>query len=154
MKKTTVIFCLLIAALISSCTQNGGRIGPLFGSWYLESATCDGEPFALPTDGNTYWIFQGKVLVVKFDKEMYESQEHIATWEYATGNDHTLLLDFTHSDDNTAAGHDRYSAPAWMGFVQGEILAVEIEHISGSDMTLEWASPSGEHYRYRFTKTW
>lgn len=154
MKKTAIIFCLLLVAVFASCTQNSGHIGPLFGSWYLESTSCAGLPFALPDDGDTYWNFQGKVLVVKFDRGMYESQEHIATWEYAPGSDRMLLLNFTHSDDTTAPGHDKYSAPAWMGFTQGEILSVEIEHISGSSMTLGWTSPEGLRYTYRFAKTW
>lgn len=154
MKKISYILCILAAAVLAACTQNGGRIGPLFGSWYLESATCDGQPFALPDDGNTYWIFQGKILMVKFDRGLYESQEHIGTWQYAAGSDRLLLLDFSHSDDSTPPGEGLYGAPTWMGFPKGQILAVDIEHISGSGMTLGWTSPEGLRYIYRFSKTW
>lgn len=154
MKKYAIIFCLILAALSAACTQNSGHIGPLFGSWYLESATCGDEPFALPDDGNTYWMFQGRVLIVKFDRGMYESQERIATWQYAAGSERILQVDFTHSDNNTAPGEGQYTAPEWMGFPAGQVLSLDIESISGSAMTLGWTSPEGLRYTYRFAKTW
>ena len=83
--------------MMPCCTQNNGHIGPLFGSWHLESMTCDGEIKPQPEGTDTYWSFQGQVLNVLLVETMYESLFYIATWERE--ND-CLALDFT-----TAAIH-------------------------------------------------
>ena len=44
MRHIAFIPLLIIMLLISGCTQNNGEIDPWFGTWRLESLTCDGEP--------------------------------------------------------------------------------------------------------------
>lgn len=151
MKVLRIILVLLIVAMMPCCTQNNGHIGPLFGSWHLESMTCDGEIKPQPEGTDTYWSFQGQVLNVLLVETMYESLFYIATWERE--ND-CLALDFTHSSESHEPGTGFYRAPYWMGFPENEILRVDIRKLNGSEMILDWTSAEGQKYVYNFKKTW
>lgn len=134
-----------------ACTQNGGDIGPLFGSWHLESMTCDGEPFAQPAGTDTFWNFQGHVVIAILSKGMYETLDFTGTWEQRDG---LLVLDYTHSSDNAAPGTQHYRAPYWMGFPENEVIDLTIIKLDNSTMMLSWTSAQGRKYNYNFKKTW
>lgn len=152
MKVLRYIILPTAIALLPSCTQNNGHIGPLFGSWHLEAMTCDGENIAQPKGTDTYWNFQGAVINVLLVDTMYESFFYIGTWEFES--DDMLALDFTHRSDIAEPGTGFYEAPAWMGFPANEVLRLDVCRLDGSHMTLGWTSDEGKKYTYNFNKTW
>ena len=91
--KKSIFFSLLAICLLtlcSSCTQNGGHIGKLFGRWHLERIEADGV--VLPeSQGGIFLAFQGKVMELLLVKEEHESQEVFASFRE---EDNTIFLDF------------------------------------------------------------
>lgn len=149
--KRRIYILMMLSMLLCGCTQNGGRIGPIFGSWHLEDMRCNGEAFPQPAGTDTYWSFQGNVARVLLVRTMYESEQYDATWQQTAG---MLTLYFNHSCDGTDVGQGHYQAPQWMGFGNAEILDMDIERLTSADLWLRWTSDNGDVFMYKFKKTW
>lgn len=138
-----IAFAVLLPLLLWGCTQNNGHIGPLFGSWHLESMSCDGSPLAQPDGTDTYWKFQGSLVEVILSKGFYETEFYTGIF---TRDGQVLSVSFppTNAPDT----------PQWMGFAPQSPLRLDIERLAGSEMNLKWTSDEGKVYIYNFKKTW
>ena len=88
MKKTLLYMLSAIAVLLSgSCTRNHGDIGPWFGTWHVESITCDGLSIAV--DGDYFFQFQSKVFRVSQVTDHEQTVESFGTWD-DSGNKMTI----------------------------------------------------------------
>ena len=91
---------LLLAATalvtLCGCTHNDGDIGLWFGLWHLDTIEVDGTP-ASDYDGNTYFMFQGKVFCVRNVKESTHTyDESYARWQQS---DDRQAMTITFADD-------------------------------------------------------
>lgn len=145
------IFSVLLLILACGCTQNNGHIGRLFGSWVLESATLNGQPYDMPANTNTYWSFQADIVRVQLEQDRYSYISRMGTFsELPEG---ILRLDFTHSDDNDASGTGQYKAPEWMGFTEQGVFNLLCSCSDGT-LRLTYHRSSEETFVYIFSKTW
>ena len=74
------IFVILLTSLLAACTHNDGDIGPLFGSWQLESIEVDGTVDSSYT-GNVFWGFQSSVIRMAVVNEHHEHVDYWGTWK-------------------------------------------------------------------------
>lgn len=111
MKILSKIFLASIVLLLFGCSHNKGGDTRLWGNWKLISITVNGTEDS-SYNGNYFWQFQADVVqILEVSDEFHESITHIGTWSFSDDNKH-LLLNFTHSDDDTAAGTGAYAPPA------------------------------------------
>ena len=80
MTHTRTILAVLLATVAIACTQNGGHIGRLFGSWVLESATCDGSEMTMPEDTETFWSFQSDLLRVQLADKHHTAENYFGNF--------------------------------------------------------------------------
>ncbi|MFI3240504.1 MAG: lipocalin-like domain-containing protein, partial [Bacteroidales bacterium] len=129
-KLTTNIATLLIISLmsiiISSCTQNDGNIGELFGSWYIESIEIDGVE-SVSYDGNIFFAFQNSVTTMTQVDEYNERTTRYGSWSMT---DDILYL--------TYADTDYLPLPA-TGFTAG-VNACEVIQLTNDTLTLEYTT--------------
>ena len=60
MKKINLFIAITTLALMASCTHNDGDIGPLFGTWHVESIEVDGTLDAT-YQGDLFVMFQSNM---------------------------------------------------------------------------------------------
>ena len=157
-KHIVLIISVLIGLLTTACTQSDGHIGPIFGSWILDSETVDGTAVEVRDETGTFtvWRFQQCVIGVGLCNDAkYSASQSYGNFEL-TDCDKTLQLDFTGQDD--APAHQEggyYWAPYWMGFPKTGKFTLTVDRLNGSKMDLTWNDPeSGKVYQYHFRKTW
>ena len=136
MTHTRTILAVLLATVAIACTQNGGHIGRLFGSWVLESATCDGSEMTMPEDTETFWSFPSDLLRVQLADKHHTAENYF-------GN-------FTELPD----GGGQYAAPQWMGFPATGIFTLRIVSCDSKRMELIWQNKEGQLFVYKFSKAW
>lgn len=92
MKKLTYILLTMCAILLSttSCTQNGGHIGALFGRWTLVRIEADNMEAPEQT-GDIFWAFQGEMFQMQLVTSPHAVQ---TTYGVYTHEDNILTLDF------------------------------------------------------------
>lgn len=152
MKKSLQLIILVIMAAVSAgCTQNGGTIGPLFGTWSLISMTVDGTDAEGFDPENTFWSFQSNIIRVVHTLPDHDYADRMGSW---TATDNGLSLNFTHSDDNTAPGQSVWAAPEWLGFPSSGVFELTYLERPGNRMVLKWVNDRGETYVYSFRKTY
>lgn len=148
MKRTLIYMMAAITLLISSC-QNDGHIGPLFGTWRVDSYTRDGVEVTM--DYATTFSFQNNIVEVnRLLDNLGDYTRGTGTWS-EDGN--YLILDFTHYDSDTPAGTGIYSAPSWLGMTSSEVMKM-VRIIDGRNMTWTWTAPDGAVCVYHLHKTW
>lgn len=138
--------------LATSCTHNDGDIGPLFGSWRLESASRDNVAMTLTPGKYTTWSFQNSIVLVQLIDATHYSESRIGS--FSRPADGKLRIDFDNSADGVEAGTGAYAAPTWMGFPGKGVFDLDIAELNGKKMVLVWNSPDGAIYEYKFSKTW
>lgn len=152
MKRLAYITALLAAlAATSSCTQNNGHIGPLFGSWSLQSMTVDDADMPLPPGViGTTMSFQSDVVRFNLIYQYSHTFESFATWS-KTGD--VMVFNFAHHDDVTAEGTGMYAPPSWLGF---EALqeTVTVTELDGKHFDFVRTDDEGHKYIYKFDRTW
>ena len=109
MTHTRTILAVLLAAVAMACTQNGGHIGRLFGSWVLESATCDGSEMTMPEDTETFWSFQSDLLRVQLADKHHTAENYFGNF--------TELPDGLLSTPTTTIPTEAASMPLRSGWV-------------------------------------
>lgn len=145
MKRVATHIILAVAALItfSSCTHNDGDIGYWFGLWHLDSIEVDGVPVA-DYDGNTYFMFQGKVFCIRnVDEANHSYVESFAQWQES--DDHqTMTVTFV---------DDRYS-PTITPFIPLEAVTIfTVIDLNDREMVLRHThSETGITHTYHFTR--
>lgn len=80
----------VLSLIVSSCTQNGGYIGDLFGRWHLVEIEANNME-APAQAGEIYWAFQGDMFQMQLDRG-----EHSVSTTYGlyTLEDDILTLKF------------------------------------------------------------
>ncbi|MDE6453951.1 MAG: lipocalin-like domain-containing protein [Muribaculaceae bacterium] len=143
-----VIMCLAIAC--GSCTHNDGDIGPLFGTWVLDEMSVDGTVQELGPD-HTFMQFQGAIALTKLIDDRHSLLAYcIGSWER---DNNAIFIDYTHRDDNTAAGEGQYSAPWWLLLTSNAINRLDIISLDSKHMHLQHISTDGATVDYKFRKT-
>lgn len=136
-----------------SCTQNDGNIGKLFGAWYLDSMTVDGEPAELPEGTATFMKFQGEVVQFMLSDGGYVPiSQCYGTWTRSMDN---INFNFTHSSDACLPGTGVFEAPQWLGFPANEVFSVALSHISSERLDMVYVRGNDNSVVvYKFLKTW
>lgn len=140
MRHIAFIPLLIIMLLTSGCTQNNGEIDPWFGTWRLESLTCDGEP-SDDYHGQMTWSFQNNIICLVTDLGHHSYTQTWGTWAAPEG-ERKLLLDFDQRDDIN--GTNVYTPPSWLGF-DGLQPTLTIVSQSSREMTLKLDNTTGSY---------
>lgn len=142
MKQINIIIALVATMLgFASCTHNDGDIGPLFGTWHVESIDVDGTPDAAYS-GNLFIMFQSNAC----DWRLVDEQAHtyVNAWTAWTLEGDVLTLNFA---------DDWYPPHAITGFAPATATAVTVEELSSSRLVLRATSPlDGATRRFTCTK--
>lgn len=151
-KRLIFIFSIIAAAIgLNSCTHNNGDIGPLFGSWVLEEMTVNGDKTVPDVDGDTFLQFQGGVIMAKLIDDRHSLLFYsVGSWE-REGD--VLIVNYTHSDNQTPQGEGQYMAPYWLMLTTNAINRITILSLDKKAMRLEYITPDGDTVRYLFRKT-
>lgn len=131
-----VFSCLLLAQ--SSCIQNGGNIGKIFGKWVV--IRIEGDNMDPPSqDGDLYFSFQKDVLKVQRDKGHHDIAEIFGSFRM---EDDKLYLSFPEEDQPpfVQTGLDRNSE-------------LQILKLTGREMELRYAVSSDKSLIY-FLRKW
>ncbi|MDE6854791.1 MAG: lipocalin-like domain-containing protein [Muribaculaceae bacterium] len=153
MKRLAYITALAAAMTLTtaSCTQNNGHIGPVFGSWSLQSMTVDGTDVPLPAGAvSATMSFQTDVVRFNLTYEYSHTLESFATWS-KTGD--IMTFDFRHHDDVTAEGTGMYAPPEWLHFEALQENATVTE-LNGKHFDFVRTDDEGHKYIYKFDRTW
>ena len=95
MKKSTLYLLSAVAVLLlTGCTRNHGDIGIWFGTWHVESITCDGEPVTVA--GDYFFQFQSRVIRVSHVGGYEQTVESYGTW--SDDGDGKLTITFPDPD--------------------------------------------------------
>lgn len=79
--KLHIILAIVALMSLGSCSHNDGDIGYWFGLWHLDSIEINGTPVP-DYDGNTYFMFQGKVFCIRCVYEtLHAYNESYAQWQ-------------------------------------------------------------------------
>lgn len=150
--KTKILAILTVWLLaLTSCTQNGGHIGTLFGSWSMTEMTVDGTPRAFPDQDYTTVSFQGTVAEFEYHKGLHMPFGRYATWVKV---DDILRFDFTHHDDDNPAGTGKYEAPSWLDLPSNCVIDMTIAKLDSGHMTWVYRTTGGVVIIYKFERTW
>lgn len=134
------------------CRQNNGDIGPFYGVWALDSLTVDGiaDHTWHGSDDWTVWLFQNNIVYVERDWSNQNTDRRVGTWE---DNKSELVLDFTHYNDNTAAGTGSYAAPEWIKMSPG-VTRLQYVVKNKQRMELSCTNSDGLNIVYYLRKTY
>lgn len=137
--RTTLYIIIALVALFSlgSCTHNNGDIGPWFGTWHVESITCDAEPVSL--DADYFFQFQSTVCRVSQVGDHEQVVESFGIWD---DNGEGLAISFR---DSTVFYIDM------PGLEVNNIFALT-EASSSSAVLSKVTSSNGAKYTYRLKK--
>lgn len=138
---TATLFSLFIIMVFASCTQNDARIGTLFGQWQLERALDQDNHEVVSDPEQFFWGFQNMVVCVRRTLPHNIAEEHWGSWSRDNG---MLVLDFTHSDDESASGEWPYTSPVDMGFPPSPCkVELRIDRFTDTRLTLVLTTDNG-----------
>lgn len=130
----SIILLLVMIIAMPACTHNDGDIGDYFGRWKLTRITLNGDERVYNFD-NVFWCFQSDIIEIDIVDETYHDKErYYGTFFY---DDDSLILDFGHGDNNTAAGTGGYASPYGM-FLENEVNILDVVSQSGDEMHLRY----------------
>lgn len=132
--------------------QNNGDIGDFYGTWSVSELTVDGEPDSEFAQDSTFFNFQNNIISVERLLDEYgDLERYVGTWS-EVGN--SLLLDFTHYDNDHAPGQGIYHAPEWLYLPENSIAELEFIERKSRSMTLRYITDEGKEIVYALKKTW
>lgn len=145
-----ILFLFSIALVGVSCKTNNGDIGNLYGIWVLESVYVGDTPLEDWRDNisSVDWRFQNNIVQITRANALHDYEYRIGTF---THENHTLELNFTHSDDENPSGQGIYAAPEWLYFEPGTTM-FNIDSESSSSMTLSTMHSDGKLFTYHLRK--
>ncbi|MCH5220850.1 MAG: lipocalin-like domain-containing protein [Muribaculaceae bacterium] len=145
MKNFRKIFFGIITFTICSCTQNGGHIGRLFGSWYLYEMTVDNVPQDFDGE-DCFWGFQANIIQITCTDNFHNATRYVGSWSEA---ENILTLSFDYSDD-----HNKYTTPAFLLFPDEHEFHLEYIEKGKKTMTLQRIDNEGKKYIYHLKHTY
>lgn len=139
---------MTLGLLLSGCTRNNGDIGDLFGTWRIENLTQNGDELDLYSGlTRVYtWAFQSHIIRIQDIRDNMDHGNYYGTW---VREDNTLMLDFTHKDDN---GVDEYTPPSPLHLVAHGITRLTIEKLTSKNMIVSYRNDDGNLYVYTLRK--
>lgn len=145
----------MLVFMTMSCTVNDGDIGPLYGSWVMESMEVDGKPYEgwrqEPWTG-TYWEFQNNILEIKRTSVKADTYFKACTWTL-DDDGRGMQLDWTHSDNANPSGTGPYAPPGWIMMPAGRV-TLKVTWHGERRMTLATTDTSGRRLTYNLKQTW
>ncbi len=142
------IFVILLTSILAGCTHNDGDIGPLFGSWQLESIEVDGTVDS-SYPGNVFWGFQSSIIRMAVVNEHHEHVDYWGTWKL-TNN--ILMFDYTHSHAEMPPGTGDYRFPPSIHLPENGVVSLSVLTLKGSTLTLQYKTTDGTPIVYRLHK--
>lgn len=141
MKRLTIIFTLLLAVLLPSCTQNNGHIGHWFGQWKVERVTIDGvdDP---DYKGNVFFCFQGAVFGVRASN----GAMFYGRWEETEENSGVVNVTFN-TDESSVPSSTYYHV-----YLEAQT-TLRLLSKDGNTKQLEQVASDGKTYVY-YLKKW
>ena len=146
----TVAIVTLMMAFMAGCTHNNGDIGPLFGSWTLQEIIIDGTPDE-DYGHNMTWNFQNHNLSIMTVLPHHDRAENMGTWDWVE-TDRMMSIDFTYKNSDGVVGGSPFCPPDGLHLPTGQVLIMDVEQLTSSDMTLLYESHDGSLIKYVFTK--
>ena len=154
-----IMFILILS--LSGCRVNNGDIGPLYGTWNIESLTVDGVDYEEWRNEIHPWTtveFQNNICMFKQALEPNDYLVRVCTWSWLGGETEenaVLRLDFNHRDDNNPTGTGLYSPPAWL-LLSGCLTADMVVTWAKHDRRMTWTTinASGQTLVFRLKQTW
>lgn len=143
MKRLAFLITLVVAALMpTGCTHNNGDIGPIFGTWVLREASCDGQRLDVESFLVT-WSFQNNILSEMVTLPHNTTHETWATWGWGDEG-RVLYVDFTHC----------WQIPQCkaLGFPEDSKAAFTVKEFNKKTLSLVYIHENGSTYAYRFDK--
>lgn len=141
---------VMLVLVLSSCTQNHGNIGRLFGSWHLYAMTEDGTTVDIESHGDTFWSFQSSLIMVTTEYDHYTVEKSYGTW---METDDALILDFGYSYDDPNSVQ-AYDPPIWMGLPKASDIVLTYLEKSDKAMSLRYVDTDGKTFEYFLRKTY
>lgn len=148
MNKLLTPVLLLLLLLGSSCTQNNGYIGPVFGSWSLVEISEDGTSLGLIDE--TVFSFQNEVVQVARISSEFQRDTRYGNFSVS---DDVMTMTFLIEPSPDNQGY-QFVMPSWLYFPSGEMpLVFDIKTLKGGKMVLS-IDNGGKTYVYTFLRTW
>lgn len=146
MKNLAYIIILIVALTVAtSCTQNNGYIGPLFGQWRLEKLTSDTIEEKCDT---VFFAFQSDVFQIRaVDYTSYVSMPY--TGLYRRPNNDIQLNIYSHWGRDIKTSNDTINTLKSLVPLHITELSplFEVEYLDNKKMVLEY-----NDYQYHFVK--
>lgn len=151
LRGTAFLMLMFSLAAIVGCTTNNGDIGLYYGAWGLKSVTVNGETSNAWCDDNSWttWQFQNNIVCITRYWPDHKYEDRWGTWH---DDDKSLMLDFTHSDNDYPSGTDIYAAPEWLYMPLGVVIHLEILRQTSCKMVLRNTLPNGDEIVYTLEK--
>lgn len=137
--------------LLTGCVTNDGDIGFWYGTWAFDKITVDGvevNDWQTPDTWSNV-SFQNNIAAFASVSADGGYMQRWCTWT-ADDKTGTIAFDFTHSDNQTAAGTGKYEAPGWLYFQPG-VTVITYEH-SGNNMRWTNTLSDGRRIEYQLHK--
>lgn len=146
-----LISVVFLFSAISGCTQNDGRIGPIFGTWALDDITdASGAPVATPDSCRLTWLFQSSTVCMR---ELLPYHSTLSYWGNWDMSDRILTLDYDNHDDIDPPGTFLYCLPEGYGFPKAPaVMRFSVTHLDNSRLDVNYTTEQGATLRYRFHK--
>lgn len=144
-----IAFLAALCISLSACTHNNGNIGPIFGSWALDSITEDGRPYPLGKDDATVFAFQDEIVrVTRLTNPPYAKD--MKTGNFAIHGDE-LTLRFAR---NTGPDAGMFLTPYWLPLPDdGEPIHFRIDKLKGGAFVFSYDFNS-HRYVFSCSRTW
>ncbi len=137
-KISALLIISAVSIIFSSCTQNNGNIGELFGTWYVESIEINGEP----SDGynaNIFFAFQSSATTMT------------QVYEYNVTN--TIYGDWSREGDTLYLRYeDSVYPPLTATGLAPTVNACKVTELTNDVFIFEYTNSSNQLYRYTLTK--
>lgn len=81
----------------------------------------------------------------------HDRAENMGTWDWVN-QDHVMSINFTYKNSDGVVGGSPFCPPPALHLPTGQILIMDVERLTSSDMTLVYESKEGTLIKYVFTK--
>lgn len=117
-----ILLSLTVMCSLTSCSENDGDTGALFGVWSLRELKEDGliDPEYAPD--STFFSFQNSIIQATRLLPHNDTELRTGTWSIRQG---MLVLDFNHGDGSAPSSVHEYAPPEWI-YITEPVTEMEI----------------------------
>lgn len=145
MKQLIYILLIVIGATLTSCMQNGGNIGYLYGQWRLEEVTYDNTTSVCDT---VFFSFQSDVFQIR--KIIYNSYDYsVFMGLYQHSDNHIKFNIYNHNSKEVISEEDKQAMLIDLASLHIDTTSplFQVIKLDNRYMTLEY-----NDYKYHFKK--